>query len=401
MAKRESKPSEVVGIFLNKEERRALIGFLSIYTLSALVLISIIAVLYYNKGIVSISDKCSIQMRNASLTVEKELMQAQMEKKAYKFKPPVNVGLRLGLFDKNGKAIYSNLKSQKIFFSKKSYRNNEHEYHVHRLNTPILGVSYVVVENDGNRNEKLKLITLIFSTMLASMVFVFFVGFLLSRVLLKPIKDRIRKLNRFIRDSSHELNTPVSALIMSASSVKNSNELNPRILNHISVSAKQISQIYNTLSFVAFNDIDERYDEKFDLKVLVEESVRFFDEIAKSRGNTIECTLQSTTVFLDKSRIQKVINNLLSNALKYSFAKTKIAVILKNHTLCIINEGEGINKEDQKAIFKRFERRSKSEGGFGIGLDIVQSVCSEYGIKIDVESMPGKKTTFFLIFPKV
>ncbi|MFK5881725.1 MAG: HAMP domain-containing sensor histidine kinase [Sulfurospirillum sp.] len=386
---------------MNKEEKRALMGFLGIYTLSAFVLISIIAILYYNRGIVSISDKCSIQMRNASLMAEKELMQAQIDKQIYKFTPPpANSGLRLGLFDKEGKILYSNLKDNDIFFSKKAYKNNRHEYHVHKLGTPILGISYVVAENDGNRSEKIKLITIILSTMLASIIFVLFIGYLLSKVLLKPIKERIKKLNRFIRDSSHELNTPVSALIMSASSIKNSKELNPRVLKHISVSAKLISQIYNTLSFVAFNDIDERYDEKFDLKELVEESVRFFDEIVKSRGNTIECSLENTPIFLDKTRIQKVINNLLSNALKYSFSKSKIEVILKDYTLCIINEGEGINEEDQKAIFKRFERRSKSEGGFGIGLDIVQSVCNEYNIKIEVESIQNQKTTFYLMFSK-
>ncbi len=388
--------------FLNKEEKRALIGFLSIYTLSAFVLISIIAILYYNKSIVSISDKCSIEMSNASLMAEKELMYAQMENQIYKFTPPKNEGLRIGLFDDKGKALYSNLKDNDIFFSLKAYKNNRHEYHIHKLNTPIFGVYYIVVENDGSRSERNRLITIIFSTILASILFVLLIGYLLSRILLKPIKDRIKKLNRFIRDSSHELNTPVSALMMSTSSVKNSKDLNPRVLNHISVSAKLISQIFNTLSFVAFNDIDERYDEKFDLKELVEQSVRFFDEIVKSKGNDIKCSLQNTPVFLDKTRIQKVINNLLSNALKYSFAKTTIEVILKDNTLCIINEGEGISKEDQKAIFKRFERRNKSEeGGFGIGLDIVQNVCNEYSIKIEVESIPNQKTTFFLKFPPI
>jgi len=389
-----------VDTFLNKEEKKALVSFLSIYMLSAFVLISIIAFLYYNKGIVSISNQCSIQMRNASLIAEKELMQAQMDKKFYKFNPPSNSELRLGLFDKNGKVLYSNLEDNKIFFSKKAYKNNRHEYHVHKLNTPVLGVLYIVVENDGNKSEKIKLISIIFSTIVVAVIFILLIGFLLSKILLKPIKQRIKKLNRFIRDSSHELNTPVSALIMSASSAKNSKELNPRVLNHISVSAKLISQIYNTLSFVAFNDIDERYDEKFDLKDLVEESVRFFDEIVKSRGNSIQYSLQNTIVYLDKNRIQKVINNLLSNALKYSFSKTPIEVILKDHTLCVINEGEGIDEEDQKAIFKRFERRNKNEGGFGIGLDIVQSVCDEYGIGIEVESIPNQKTTFFLIFPR-
>lgn len=74
--------------------------------------------------------------------------------------------------------------------------------------------------------------------------------------------------------------------------------------------------------------------------------------------------------------------------------------MLKDHTLCIINQGDGIKEEDQKAIFKRFERRNTNEeGGFGIGLDIVQRICQEYGVQIKVESILKQKTTFFLTFP--
>ncbi|NOX16076.1 MAG: HAMP domain-containing histidine kinase [Epsilonproteobacteria bacterium] len=384
---------------MNKDEKKALVGFLSIYTLSAFILMSIIAILYYNKGITSIEDQCSIEMNNASLVAEQELMKAQMNNKRYIFNPPKN-SMRLGLFNTKRKEIFSNLKDADVLFSQKAYKNNKHEYHIKKLDNPILGVAYIVVENDGNKQQKIKLIAIIISTIVASILFVLLIGYLLSKILLKPIRERIEKLNRFIRDSSHEINTPVSALMMSTSSIKNLKELNPRVLNHISVSAKLISQIYNTLSFVAFNEIDEIYDEKFDLKELVEQSVRFFDEIAKSKGNSIKCSLQNTPVFLDKTRMSKVINNLLSNALKYSYPRTTVDIILKDYTLCIINEGEGINEEDQKSIFKRFERRSKSEGGFGIGLDIVQSVCNEYNIQIKVESTINEKTTFFLTFPK-
>jgi len=388
-----------VDTFLIKEEKKALINFLLIYTFSALVLIAIIAILYYNRSVVEIEDQCSIEMRNASLMSEKELMQAQMNHTPFKFIPPKE-NLRIGLFDKNGEVLFSNLKDNNVLFSKNAYKNNRHQYHVHQLEKPILRVSYIVAETDQSQKQRVKLLTLIYSVIVASIIFILFIGYLLSKILLKPVKDRMKKLNHFIRDGSHELNTPVSALMMSASVLRNQKNLNPRVLNHISVSAKLISQIYNTLSFVAFNDIDEKFDEKFDLKELVEQSVRFFDEIVESKGKTIKCSLQSTPVFLDKGRMQKVINNLLSNALKYSFAKTQIEVILKDYTLCVINEGEGIKKEDKNSIFKRFERKNKSEGGFGIGLDIVQSVCNEYNIKIKVESIPNQKTTFFLILPK-
>jgi len=385
---------------LNHEEKKALYSFLIIYTLSTFVLITIIAILYYNRGIVSIQDRCSMQMRNAALWMEKELMHAEMDHLSYHFTARKD-GLRIGLFDTNTKKLYSNLKDNNIYFSKTAYSNNQHDYHIQKLESPILNVSYIIVENDGISKDRIKLITLIIATMLVLMVFVSFIGYYLSKILLRPAQSRIQKLNRFIRDSSHELNTPISALLMSASSLKHAKEINPRVINHISVSAKLISQIYNTLSFIAFNDVDERFDEAFDLRELVQESVRFFDEIAASKGDRISVSLEKTDVFLDKTRIQKIINNLLSNAIKYSYPKSKIEVLLKDYTLCIINQGEGIKKEDQKSIFKRFERRnSNEEGGFGIGLDIVQRICKEYDVQIKVESKLKEKTTFFLTFPR-
>lgn len=188
-------------------------------------------------------------MQNAALWSEKELMHAKMDKIPYQFKPPKN-GLRVGLFDRNTKKLYSNLKDNTIYFSKVAYTNNKHSYHIRRLEPTILNVAYIVVETDAIARNKIKLITLLIVTILVSMMFILIIGYWLSKILLKPAQSRIQKLNRFIKDSSHELNTPISALMMSASSLKNAKEINPRVINHISVSAKLISQIYNTLSFI-------------------------------------------------------------------------------------------------------------------------------------------------------
>ncbi|HIP30587.1 MAG TPA: HAMP domain-containing histidine kinase [Sulfurospirillum arcachonense] len=383
---------------MNSQERKALVSFLAIYILSAMVLVSIIGVFYYNKEIVSIDNQCSIEMSNKAMWIEKELMHAQMENKEYKFNTNSKT-LSVGLFDKDGNVLHSNLDTKKIYLSKKAYKNNTHEYHIDRLKTPLLDVSYIVVEGSEGAKEKFKLIILIGLVVLASVVFIGFTGYFLSRLLIAPIKSRMEKLNCFIKDSAHDINTPVSALMMSVSSLKAKGDIDKRVVNHISISAKLISQIYNSLSFIAFNDKDEVLDEEFDLSELVRESVRFFDEIAGMRGNVILCELEPTTINMDRSRIQKVINNLISNALKYSYAKTEVKIVLKNHIFSIEDKGIGIAEDDQKAIFDRYERKSKEIGGFGIGLDIVKSVCYTYGIDIKLESKLKEETTFYLKFP--
>jgi two-component system OmpR family sensor kinase len=387
-----------VGTTLNNEERKALVSFLAIYILSAMILVSIIGFLYYNKEIVSIDNKCSIEMSSKAMWIEKELMHAQMENKEYKFNVNSKT-LNVGLFDIDGNVIHSNLDSKKIYLSKKAYKNNIHEYHIDKLENPLLNVSYIVVEGSEGAKEKFKLMILIGLVVLASLVFIGFTGYFLSRLLIAPIKARIEKLNCFIKDSAHDINTPVSALMMSVSSLKAKEDIDKRVVNHISISAKLISQIYNSLSFIAFNDKDEVLDEEFDLAELVKESVKFFDEIAGMRGNVILCELEPTKVNMDRSRIQKVINNLISNALKYSYAKTEVKITLKNHIFSIEDKGIGIAQNDQKAIFDRYERKSKEIGGFGIGLDIVKSVCYTYGIDIKLESKLKEGTIFYLKFP--
>lgn len=387
-----------MGITLNSEEKKALISFLAIYIFSAMILISIIGVLYYKKEIVSIEDKCSIEMINVAMLVEKDLMNAYMENKEYKFSSPL-ANFNIGLFNENAEEIYSNLETKKVYFSNVAYKNNTHEYHIDKLKMPIFDVKYIVVEGDEGAKAKFQLTLLIGLVALVSIIFIGFVGYFLSRLLIAPIQARVEKLNCFIKDSAHDINTPVSALMMSVSSLRGKQTIEPRVLNHISISAKLISQIYNSLSFLAFNDKDEIINEEFDLAELVKESVRFFDEIAAIRGNKIICDLEKTLITMDRSRIQKMINNLISNALKYSYANTTVKIVLKKRVFSIEDEGIGIAPEDKKAIFNRYERKSKEVGGFGIGLDIVKSVCHTYNIDIDIDSKITRGTIFYLKFP--
>jgi len=386
-----------VDTVLNKEERSALISFLLIYVFSAMVLVVIIGVLYYKKEMASIKEKCLIEMSKKAMWIEKELMHSHMEHKKYIFNPKSN-RLRVGLFDANKNPIYSNLKSKSINFNNKFYKNNNYEFYIDRLEEPLLGVYYIVIEGNQFLGEKTKLIFLIGSVALASLFFIALIGYFLSKLLIAPIKSRVDKLNSFLKDSAHDINTPVSALLMSVSSLKNSDKVDKKVLNHIAISSKLISQIYNSLSFIAFNDKDEIFNEKFDLKDAVLDSIKFFEEIANLKGNEIVYELESTYVFMDKYRIQQVLNNLLSNALKYSYPKTKIEIKLKDRTLSIKDEGIGIKEADKDKIFDRFERGSSLSGGFGIGLDIVKSICKSYNIGIKIDSKLSKGSTFYLSF---
>ena len=100
-------------------------------------------------------------------------------------------------------------------------------------------------------------------------------------------------------------------------------------------------------------------------------------------------------------KLEKVIDNTLSNAIKYSFEDSNIDIILekKDDIYKLEIKNEGIEILDTKAIFNAYYQQKDKNIGFGLGLSIVKEICDKYEIKIEVNSL-NNETTFSYIFPK-
>ncbi len=335
------------------------------------------------------------------MDVEITLLKAQMEGDKFVF-CPIDYFLQVGLYDSKGKKIASNLAHDDIDFNNMMSIKKKRIQQVKKLKTPIQNVSYIIAEDTSMPTNIKKLKYLIYLTIFISSIFIAFIGYLLSRLLLKPVNEKFAQIDRFIKDSAHEINTPVTALMMSVSALKKKGYSEEKLLKHISISSKQISNIYNTLSHVAFSDIKEREKVvKFDLKKEVQKSITFYKEIAEAKKIKIVDDLKSLYVNMDKESADKLINNLLSNAIKYSYNCKTVTVSLNNKKLTIKDEGIGISEENQQEILKRYKRGTDLIGGFGIGLDIVNSICKKYDIELSIDSKIGHGSSFILDFSKV
>ena len=160
----------------------------------------------------------------------------------------------------------------------------------------------------------------------------------------------------------------------------------------------KISDIYNTLSHLAFDDLKRNIDknEIINLKTIIENSSAFYQEIASVKDIEIVLNTQTTYIKMDTDSAQKLVNNLISNAIKYNYTHKKIYITLQNNNLRVKDEGIGISKDDQNDILKRYKRATNLSGGFGIGLDIVNSICKKYQILLTIESQPKRGTTFMV-----
>ena len=386
---------------MNKNEKKALFSFLSIYVGSAIFLVSVILYIYYNNELKMVADSCNMEMSNASMHIKSEIINSHMKKKKFNPKILKNKELRYALYDKDKKLIYSYLDGAEFLdFNKKVYEDSHYNFYISTLNEKDIEVKYIAIENCigiQNRNQ-LKIYVII--TLILSALFIGFIGYLLSKILLKPVREKIDDMDKFIKDSAHELNTPISVLITSVSMLKNGK--NPeKMMKYILSSSKQISQIYNDIHFSAFNELNAVKEDDFNLKDLVSESAEYFNDISITKNIIIETNLEECRVLMDKTKAQKIVNNLISNAIKYSNKNSKVIVKIKDNILCIQDFGIGMSEKEQEIIFKRYKRGNNIEGGFGIGLDIVKRICDEYKIKIESESELGVGSIFHINFSSI
>jgi len=387
---------------LNNNEKKALFGFLSIYVGSTILLISVLLYIYYDKELKSVADSCNMEMSNASMHIKSDILNSYMKHKKYIPKKFKNDEIRYALYDKDKKVIYSYIDDAKLVDFNKSvmYERSDYNYYITKLDEKMIPVRYIVIETCigiQNRNN-LKIYVII--ALLLSGIFIGLIGYLLSKILLKPVREKVEHMDKFIKDSAHELNTPLTVLMTSTSMLKNGK--NPdKMIKYILSSSKQVSQIYNDIHFSAFNEMNDDVFEEFNLKDLVKDSVEYFNDISITKKITINDMLDDCYIIMDKTKTQKVVNNLISNAIKYSHNNSIINVFLKNNIFSIQDFGIGISKLEQKEIFKRYKRGSNIEGGFGIGLDIVKRIAEEHKLKLEIKSELNLGTTFYVDFSSI
>ena len=386
---------------MNNDEKKALRNFLFIYVTSTIFLVSVILYIYYGNELKMAQDSCTMELQNTSMQIKAEILDKYMKKKDFIPEKLSKENLKYALLDKDKKIIFSYLDERfQIDYSKNIYENSSYKYFITTLDEENIPIKYIIIESCQVVNDKNSIKILILIKLIISSIFIACVGYLLSKILLNPARKRVDSMDKFIKDSAHELNTPITVLMTSVSMLKNGK--NPeKMMKYILSSSKQISQIYNDIHFSAFNEINEDVFEEFDLKDLVAESVDYFNDISVTKNIQINSNLFSCYIKMDKTKTQKLVNNLISNAIKYSYKDSIIEVTLKDNILSVKDFGRGISVEEQKEIFKRYKRGNNNEGGFGIGLDIVKRICNEYNLLLNLQSQIAKETIFSIDFSSI
>jgi len=225
-------------------------------------------------------------------------------------------------------------------------------------------------------------------------------------------EDEIRK-NDFIAMVSHELKTPLTSLkgYIQLLAIKNRKNEDPFVTNALAKGEGQLKKMLAIIDgFLNVSEMDAGkivlHKTNFNLDELVEEIAADMQQSTSSHTITIK-NCSSATVNADRDKIAQVINNFLSNAVKYSPAGKVIEifceVISGNIQLSVKDDGPGIEPRDQKRLFDRFYRvdnlKTKTISGFGIGLYICAEIIQRHEGKIWIDSQIGYGATFCFSLP--
>lgn len=228
-------------------------------------------------------------------------------------------------------------------------------------------------------------------------------------------QERVENMRKeFVADVSHELKTPITSIMGYADTLIDSDvdEVNQkRFLERISSEAKRMSCLVADLLILSKYDTDKIKIEKteFDLGELVKYIFEGQTIEMQKKNLTGECyvTADVPLVYADKNGIERVVINILSNAMKYTDEGGNITVyvgfVYNDAYIKIKDTGRGIPEKDLEKIFERFYRvdkdRARETGGTGLGLSIAKEILDQNDSKIDIKSEVGKGTDVIIRIP--
>lgn len=224
--------------------------------------------------------------------------------------------------------------------------------------------------------------------------------------------DNMRK--EFVADVSHELKTPITSIMGYADTLQDGDydkETQQKFLSVISSESRRMADLVSDLLTLSRYDTKrmKREVSEFDLGELAKKCQEKLEIEIERKEQNVECyvTADVPPIRADKNGIERVILNVLSNAIKYTpeqgSIKIYVGFVYNDAYIKVIDNGIGIPREDLTRVFERFYRvdkaRSREMGGTGLGLSIAKEIIEQNKGSIDIKSEYGKGTEVVIRIP--
>ncbi len=375
---------------MSRSERRSLYRFMLIYLLSILVLFGMGATIFYRFEVYQMEENARRSLKQESDQLMPLVKEANIEALSQLDQ------IEVAVYNGKKEYLFGTFKPEHVNWGKNFetvgniLRHNRIVPPPHRKHT-----AYVVVRKEIDHSSISQLLQMIGYAFILMIMIALVLGYFLGRLFIAPMREALDKINLFVQDTTHELNTPISTILTNIEMLEilGKCEKNEE-LQRIEIASKTLSRIYEDLSYLKLNEEYQRRVERVDMSQLLEERLTYFSSLIDAKGITLSTDIAFAVIQdIDRGDAIRLLDNLLSNAIKYNDKAGSISVTLTSEKFKVSDTGRGMDAATLARVFERFERGDESEGGFGIGLDIVSQVCEHYGFEVRIDSAEGEGTS--------
>lgn len=300
------------------------------------------------------------------------------------------------IFIKN-KNIYCdfNLKGIKLPNKRGFFYDKEWIYYYTNLDKNLKNVQ-IILKGTNNINQleqyKKKLFFLIFIIL----IFSSFIAYVLIKILIKPLEENIKTMDNFLKETTHEIKAPLSIINMSIETMQTNmlTDKNNKRINNIKTATNSLNNIYEDLTDIHFNS--KHKIELVEFHKILEQRLIFFTPLLEKNSLNLMKNISKSKINIDKTKLIKIIDNLISNAIKYSKNSSTIKIELKDNYFKITNHTNNKLPLNLEQLFQRYYKINNNSDGFGIGLNLVKKLCNDFNIRIKVYRLNKYEISFFL-----
>lgn len=233
-----------------------------------------------------------------------------------------------------------------------------------------------------------------------SALLIIFTAFWLVKVLLSPLFTLFQQLDITLKETLHELNIPVATIQANVTLLSNKleDEKQIRQLKRIQQASNQLLYLHKSLEHRVKKQYKETSKESIELKDFIQQSVENYKILYPQA--IFNLNLEPTPINVNSFELQKSLDNIISNAIKYCVQSPIIHISLSNATLSIVDNAKGIDESQLLKIFERYYQTTPNNKGSGIGLSIVKSFCDANTIALSINSKVNEFTKIVLNFQK-
>ncbi len=381
---------------MNDLEKRSFYSFLGLYIISSFLFLMVIGYWYYIAQKNALENEMHYKLQHITDVKSGDIIMSHMQGTVLK-KMKVPKDITLALISTDGTIVDGKLLLDEIPQKSGYFHKNGYEIFVSDAPREHLNIKHVVAQSNALVRELDALLSLVVRVMAIAALLLAIIAWVLSKLFMKPVRQKVEQIERFINDVTHELNTPITSLSMATNQALKAEKCTQKTLTNISISTKQLYDIYSSLTYLNFSD-NKEIAEALDISEVLKQSILYYASLCESKRIKVKVETEPRMFTIPQAQLKLLYGNLIGNAIKYSPANSTLRLSIKGGIFSIKDEGIGIEESKQKDIFEKFKRGTEYSGGFGVGLSIVKSICDTYGIEIVLDSKVDEGTEFRLTF---